>query len=153
MLMSATISRMTRLRRDRSGAAAAEFALVMPFLFLVFFGIVKFGIALNHNLALTDATRASARQLAVGRSSGKTRADALAQLYASAATLAAGTITVTTSVNGAVCVDDTDCASKMGSAPGASATVRASVPCDLSIMGRDFAPGCKISSQTTERVE
>lgn len=153
MLMSATILRLTRLRRDRRGAAAAEFALVMPFLFLVFFGIVKFGIALNRNLALTDATRASARQLAVGRSSATTRADALSQLYASAATLAAGSITVKTSVNGTECTSDAACATAMGSAPGASATVRASVPCDLSIMGHDFAPGCRISSQTTERVE
>lgn len=153
MFRSATVLSIARLRRDRSGAAAAEFALVMPFLFLVFFGIVKFGVALNRNLALTDATRASARQLAVGRSSAATRTDALAQLYASAATLAAGTITVKTSVNGTECTSDAACASAMGSAPGASATVLASVPCDLSIMGRDFAPGCKISSQTTERVE
>ena len=42
--------------------------MVVPFLMTMFFGVVKFGIALNNNLALTDGVRASSRQLATSRS-------------------------------------------------------------------------------------
>ena len=65
-----SIIRMTaQLVRSQRGAAAAESALVLPVLLTVFFGIVKFGIALHHNLALTDGVRAGSRQLAIARSS------------------------------------------------------------------------------------
>ena len=67
--MVRSIRLIVRLAWARRGAAAAEFALVLPVLLTVFFGIVKFGIALNHNLALTDGVRAGSRQLAIARSS------------------------------------------------------------------------------------
>jgi len=49
------------------GQALVEFALVLPLLLLLLFGIIEFGLALNRYLSLNDAVRAGARELALGR--------------------------------------------------------------------------------------
>lgn len=48
------------------GAAAVEFALVLPILVLLLFGIVEFGRGYNAKVTLTHAAREGARALAVG---------------------------------------------------------------------------------------
>src|SRR3954468_21572376 len=53
--------------RDERGQATVEFALVLPILCVLLFGIVQFGLAFNRYLTLTDAVRAGARQAAVSR--------------------------------------------------------------------------------------
>lgn len=54
-----------RAPRDR-GAAAVEFALLLPLLMLLVFGIVDFGRALNAQITLTQAAREGARMAALG---------------------------------------------------------------------------------------
>lgn len=54
-----------RANRDR-GAAAVEFALVLPVLLLVLCGIVDFGRALHAQVVLTQAAREGARLAALG---------------------------------------------------------------------------------------
>jgi Flp pilus assembly protein TadG len=54
-----------RAARDR-GAAAVEFALLLPLLALLVFGIVDFGRALNAQITLTQAAREGARMAALG---------------------------------------------------------------------------------------
>jgi Flp pilus assembly protein TadG len=54
-------------RRDR-GAAAVEFALLLPLLLLLVFGIIDFGRALNAQITLTQAAREGARLAALGES-------------------------------------------------------------------------------------
>ena len=54
-----------RAPRDR-GAAAVEFALLLPLLALLVFGIVDFGRALNAQITLTQAAREGARMAALG---------------------------------------------------------------------------------------
>jgi Flp pilus assembly protein TadG len=51
--------------RDR-GAAAVEFALLLPVLLLILFGIIDFGRALNAQITLTQAAREGARLAALG---------------------------------------------------------------------------------------
>jgi Flp pilus assembly protein TadG len=51
--------------RDR-GAAAVEFALLLPVLLLLLFGIVDFGLALNAQITITQAAREGARLEALG---------------------------------------------------------------------------------------
>jgi Flp pilus assembly protein TadG len=47
--------------RDERGGAAVEFALVMPVLVLILFGIIEFARAWNVRQTLTDAVREGAR--------------------------------------------------------------------------------------------
>lgn len=63
-----------RHRKDRKtardhGAAAVEFALLLPVLLLLVFGIIDFGRALNAQITLTQAARAGARLDALGKPS------------------------------------------------------------------------------------
>ena len=44
-----------------------EFAIVLPILALLLFGVIQFGLVFNNYLTLTDAVRAGARKAAVGR--------------------------------------------------------------------------------------
>ena len=54
-------SRRVRPRGD-SGASAVEFALILPVLFLLVFGIVDYGLLFNNSLAQRQGIRESARQ-------------------------------------------------------------------------------------------
>ena len=47
--------------RDR-GAAAVEFALLLPVLLLIVFGLIAFGRALNAQIPLTQAAAGGARR-------------------------------------------------------------------------------------------
>jgi Flp pilus assembly pilin Flp len=48
------------------GAAAVEFALLLPLLVALLFGLVQFGIAFNHRIQATNAAREAARLAVVG---------------------------------------------------------------------------------------
>jgi len=50
---------------NQKGAAAVEFAIVLPILIMLVFGIVEFGIAYNNWISLTHAARHGARIAAV----------------------------------------------------------------------------------------
>lgn len=70
-----------RLRRARirsgseEGAAAVEFALVVPLLLTLLFGIIEFGTAYNAQILVTNAAREAARHLSVedGATTGTAR--------------------------------------------------------------------------------
>lgn len=48
------------------GASAIEFAIILPVLIMLVFGIIQFGVAYNKYIALTHAAREGARLAAVG---------------------------------------------------------------------------------------
>jgi len=58
---------MSRRSHDDSGAALIEFALVLPLLLLLVFGIVDFGRAINYWIDETHLANEAARFAAVGR--------------------------------------------------------------------------------------
>ena len=55
----------TRARRDERGAAAVEFALVVPVLLLLVFGIISYGYMLSFRQGLSQAAAEGARAGAV----------------------------------------------------------------------------------------
>ncbi len=67
--MSAS-TRFQRLRQDR-GASMVEFALILPLLVLLIFGLVEFGIGYNAQITLTHAAREGVRTLAVTKDSAE----------------------------------------------------------------------------------
>jgi Flp pilus assembly protein TadG len=59
--------RLHAFRRDERGTALVEFALIAPFLFLILFGIIDFGRALNYYNQVTQLAGQGARAAAVNR--------------------------------------------------------------------------------------
>lgn len=81
------------LHRDRDeGAAAVEFALVLPILVLLLFGIVQFGMIFNQWQQLEHATREGARWASLQHSAADVRSTVMAA--APSLGLNAGDITV-----------------------------------------------------------
>ncbi len=99
--------RWRRVASDR-GAAAVEFALVLPLLLLLVFGIIDFGRALNTQITLTEAAREGARLESVGQPVGTV----ITETQAAATGLNPVTVTITSN-----CPD--------GAGPTANAVVRA----------------------------
>jgi Flp pilus assembly protein TadG len=60
--------RVGRPREDDRGAIVVEFALILPLLLILLFGIIEFGRAYNTQIALQGAAREGARALALGNS-------------------------------------------------------------------------------------
>ncbi|MCM3484471.1 TadE/TadG family type IV pilus assembly protein [Kocuria rosea] len=54
-----------KLWRSERGAAAVEFALVVPILLALLLGIIEFGRAYNAQISLTHAAREAARTMAI----------------------------------------------------------------------------------------
>jgi Flp pilus assembly protein TadG len=72
-----------RRPRSQSGAAAVEFALVVPIFVLLVVGIIDFGFAFNAQISLTQAVREGVRLGAVGVAPSETAMeDRLDQAYA-----------------------------------------------------------------------
>ena len=128
-----------------------EFALVLPVLLLVLLAIMKFGLLFENYLTLTDAVRSGARTLAIGRGTPNACTPAVLQVQNSATGLNQATLSVPTpsQANGGLTTPDT-CTSLTS---GNAVTITASYPCDLSIMGINFVPSCKLNVSATERVE
>ena len=82
----------SRKARDR-GTAAVEFALVLPVLLLIVFGIIDFGRALNAQITLTGAAREGVRLAALGY----TDAAVQARVVAAAPDLSGVAVTVAAS--------------------------------------------------------
>ena len=86
-----------RVRAADRGAAAVEFALVLPLLLLLVFGIIDFGRAINAQITLTQAAREGARLAALGQPA----ATVTARAQAAAVGLSPVTVTVTACPAGA----------------------------------------------------
>jgi Flp pilus assembly protein TadG len=126
--------------RDERGQALTEFALVLPILALLLFGVIQFGITFNNYLTLTDAVRAGARKGAVARHLTTNREAAVEQTVVDAATdLKLSDLDVTVGVS-------------PGWEQGADVTVTATYPYDIKLLGVGIKKGL-LTSTTTERVE
>jgi Flp pilus assembly protein TadG len=123
--------------RSEQGQSVTEFALALPILALLLFAVIQFGIAFNHYVTLTDATRAGARKAAVGRQLSNPVGECQTAIRNSAQDLNASDLT-------------TSCSSTWQ--PGADVTVTATYPYQISLLGLVVKTG-RLSSTTTERVE
>jgi Flp pilus assembly protein TadG len=123
--------------RSERGQSMTEFALVLPLMVVLLFGIIQFGITFNNYISLTDAVRAGARKGAVARHLSNPNQATVDQVRKAATDLKAAdlAITVTSSWN-----------------PGDEVKVAASYPYAIKVLGVTIKSG-RMNSTTTERVE
>ena len=114
-----------------------EFALVLPILALLLFGVIQFGIVFNNYLQLTDAVRAGARKGAVARRLPDPQGAATQAVRDASTSLnqAQLNVSVTSSWQ-----------------QGSDVTVQASYPYSINLLGVVIQSG-RMTSTTKERVE
>lgn len=112
-------------RRGHRGAAAVEFALVAPLLFLILFGIISYGYMLSYRQALSQGSSEAARAAAVLTNSATTAektAAATTALNQSLATYgvscSSGSLLRNGSAVGTCSVNVYDCSTATSAAPG-----------------------------------
>jgi Flp pilus assembly protein TadG len=127
----------TRKLRNEQGQTLTEFAMVLPILVVLLFGIIQFGIVFNNYVTLTDAARAGARKAAVSRGSGNPVGACESQVRAAAPNLEPADLSVS-------------CSSSWE--PGTDVTVTASYPYSINLLGWVVASG-RLESTMKERVE
>lgn len=123
--------------RQAQGQTLVEFALVLPLIAILLFGVIQFGIAFNNYVTLTDAVRAGARKAAVSRQAVDPVGTATSAVVSSAADLDASDLQVSVSSDWQA---------------GDPVTVTASYPYSINLLGVVVKTG-RLNSKTTERVE
>jgi Flp pilus assembly protein TadG len=116
-----------------------EFALVLPILALLLFGVIQFGLVFNQYVTMTDAVRAGARKAAVSRHLSDPEG------AAETAVRNAATDLKQTDLNVDVTVSPSWTA-------GSEVTVSADYPYRISLLGVPLKSG-RMHSTTKERVE
>ena len=125
--------------KNEQGQTMTEFALVLPILVVLLFGIIQFGIAFNNYVTLTDAVRAGARKAALSRNLSDPAGACKAAVLAAADNL-----------------DKTDLSTNLSCsstwAPASDVTVTADYKYDISLLGWVVWSG-RMKSEMKERVE
>jgi Flp pilus assembly protein TadG len=124
--------------RTERGQTMVEFAMVLPVLAILLFGVIQFGILFNNYVTLTDATRAGARRAAVSRQASNPSAATVAAVRSSASGLKQTDLDVPPPTS--------------TWQPGADVTVSATYGYSINLLGIVVKSG-RLSSTTTERVE
>ena len=124
-----------RVRNDR-GAAAVEFALVVPIFLLLVFGIINFGWLFGQNLALSNAARQAARFGVVQSNDCNAVKSQAISAAAPLVSISASDVSVS-SPTAAACSGATKACA--GSAPDANVTVTLTYTAQVPVGG--FIPG------------
>ncbi len=137
---------------EESGAAAVEFALMLPVLCLLMFGIIKLGLAFNNYIQLTNAAAAGSRQLSISRPSSTPATttpytSTIAAITSAAPNLSSTALTsgATLKVSGASCSSDSSCNALLTDA-GLVAQVSLTYSCDLNIFNLIHSCGLAASA-------
>jgi Flp pilus assembly protein TadG len=119
------------------GQSMTEFALVLPLMVVLLFGIIQFGITFNNYISLTDAVRAGARKGAVARHLNDPVGATVDQVQRAGTDLDPADLQI-------------DVESSWN--PGDEIKVTASYPYSIKLLGVTIKKGL-MNSTTTERVE
>jgi Flp pilus assembly protein TadG len=123
--------------KNQQGQSMTEFALVLPILVVLLFGVIQFGIVFNNYITVTDAVRAGARKGAVGRHIQNPDAAVVQSVRDAATDLRQSDLNVTVASSWQA---------------GETVTVTGSYPYSISLLGLVVKSG-RLTSTTKERVE
>jgi len=138
--------------KNDEGVSAIEFAIISPVMIMIMTGIFQFGVAMNHYLNLTNAAAQGALTLALSRGTTTPYTSTRAAITAAAPNLVPAQTTVTVKINGVACTTDATCSAAL--VAGLPALVKATYPCNLTVMGHNYAPsGCNLSAQTAQMIQ
>jgi Flp pilus assembly protein TadG len=123
--------------RNEKGQTLTEFAMVLPILLLVLFGVIQLGIVFNNYVTITDAARAGARKAVVSRQAASP-----------------SSVTATAVRNSATNLDQSKLGVTVSSTwqQGTDVSVTATYPYEITLLGLVVKSGT-LSSKTTERLE
>ena len=149
-----------RRMRDDSGQALVEFAFLVPVLLIVLTGIFAFGMTFNNYTQMTEATATAARQLAISRGQYFDPCQKTAAVFTSAApSLNPSLVSYTFNLNGNTYTGNScnSASTSTGAAgnlvQGQPASLTVTYPCSLVVYGKNLAPGCMLTTATTEVVQ
>ena len=128
-------------RKKEKGQALVEFAIILPVLLLILFGILQFGVTFNQYISVTAAAREGARKASVSRSLGASAATTAAvnAAKATAPSLKSTSMQVIVTPSAAW-------------AQGSDVTVQVKYPYSINILGKVVSSGY-LTSSTTMRIE
>jgi Flp pilus assembly protein TadG len=148
--------------KRQKGVAAVEMAIILPVVLLIFLGLAQFGWLLMNTVAVTNAASAGARFFASQRGSATPYTSTQTQVQAAGSLLTSSDLTISTSVNGVACSDDTNCAAELASASSPSVNIPATVNISYSgfqsffkgsYLGLNSMMPSTLTSSVTERVQ
>jgi Flp pilus assembly protein TadG len=144
--------RVFAVARDCSGTAFLEFALVVPVLLLVVFGITQFGLIFYHYTLVTNAAAAGTRQLSISAHDPNACTDTVNAIVNASGGLGGtpvtsgscpttiGSLTITLEVNNASgsCTSNSICYTSLQSVEGDNPPAPASVTVQFSCSAEDL---------------
>jgi Flp pilus assembly protein TadG len=123
--------------KNQQGQSMTEFALVLPILAMLLFGVIQFGIVFNNYLQLTDAVRAGSRKGATGRHLQNPQAEVIQTVRDASTSLKQS---------------DLDVSVTSSFQQGEDVSVTATYPYSINLLGLVVKSG-RMTSTTKERVE
>jgi len=131
-----------------------EFALILPLILYILVGILQVGWLLSDYMILTNATAVGARYFAGQAGSTTANANTVSQVKAAASGLTLSSLTITTSVNGTACTDNSTptCGTALINNKGSTANVAVSYTFTPIIISSLYAMPATLTHAITERV-
>lgn len=140
--------------RGEDGQALIEFALCLPVLLLVLFGLCTFGVAFSNYLVLEDATNVGARQLAISRSQTTDPCSTTSSsVFAAAPNLTRANMAFSYVVNGSSFTGTSCTGAASSMVQGATAKITVTYPCSLVSYRWNFGPSCSLTASTAELIQ
>lgn len=138
---------------SEDGQSLVEFAVCVPVMLLVVFGMGAFGIALSNNLMLEDATNVGARQLAISRGQTSDPCSTISSsVIAAAPNLVRANLGFTYVINGTTYSGQSCTSAAANMAQGATARVTVTYPCTLNSLQYSFG-ACTLTASTAELIQ
>ena len=117
-------------------------------------GIIVFGVTYNHYLELTGGTTSGAQLLSLSRGETSDPCATTVTAFENAAPgLAKTSLSFSYNINGTAYSGTTCAGAQSNLVAGGTVQVNVTYPCNVSFMGMNPVPSCKLKGQDEERIQ